>query len=274
VSGKVVAVTGASGFLGQFVVYQLAELGHIPISLDRHLDGWDVRTDFIPKECGAVIHLAGMLGTSELFDHPLEAVSVNINGTINVLQQCESQGMSYVGITMPSVWANPYQATKRCARDLAAAWHQHRGVPVSHVRAFNVYGPWQKVKGVQKMVPTFAHHAWRDMPLPIWGDGTQQVDLVYAGDVARALVAMLKFGDDEVFDAGTGEGRSVLEVAHMVREITCTDPPNAHLPMRPGETPAKVTADGEGWDLLGWHPTFDADKFAVTVGYYRYDDLP
>lgn len=262
-----VAVTGGRGFLGRYVVGELVRRDHIPVVLD-HTDGWDVRIDLIPR-VDAVIHLAGVLGTAELFDYPLNAVSVNVNGTIAVLQQCESMGAAYVGITMPSVWANPYQATKRCAYDFAMAWHQHRGLSVSHVRAFNVYGPGQKLGPVQKLIPTFSHNAWRNLPLPVWGDGTQQVDLVYAGDVAQVLADALDYGDGETFDAGTGEGMSVLGVADIVQFIAGSTADYEYLPMRPGETPAKVTAAGDGWDLLGWHPVFNAEAFRHTVESYR-----
>lgn len=262
-----VAVTGGRGFLGRYTMAELVRRDHEPVLLD-HTDGWDVRTDPIPK-VDAVIHLAGVLGTAELFEHPLTAVSVNINGTIAVLQQCESMGASYVGITMPSVWANPYQATKRCAFDFAMAWQQHRGLGVSHVRAFNVYGPHQKLGPVQKMVPTFAHNAWRNEPLPIWGDGTQQVDLVYAGDVAQVLVDALDHRAGQIFDAGTGEGMSVLGAADIIQLLTGSTADYAFRPMRPGESPAKVIAEGAGWDLLGWHPSFDADAFRRTVESYR-----
>lgn len=262
-----VAVTGGRGFLGRYVVEELQLRDHEPFVLD-HEDGWDVRIDPIPP-VDTVIHLAGVLGTAELFDHPLKAVSVNITGTIAVLQQCESMGASYVGITMPSVWANVYQATKRCAYDFAMAWHHHRDLAVSHVRAFNVYGPGQKLGPVQKLIPTFAHRAWRDQPLPIWGDGTQQVDLVYAGDVAKVLCDALDYHSGEIFDAGTGEGMSVLGVADIIQVLCGSTAEYDFQPMRPGESAAKVTAEGDGWDLLGWHPSFDAEAFRATVESYR-----
>jgi UDP-glucose 4-epimerase len=262
-----VAVTGAAGFIGGHVDLELATRGHEIIPLDLH-HGWDVKRDPLP-DCDKVIHLAGVLGTSELFDSPYQAIMVNVCGTLHVLEECFDKGAGFVGITMPSCWANLYQATKRCAKDLATTWHVEYGVPVSHVRAFNAFGPGQKLGPVQKMVPTFAHNAWRGLPLPVWGDGTQQVDLIHVGDIARMLCDALDYGDDEVFDAGTGEGMSVLGVADMVRLITGSLSDLEFRPMRPGEQPAKVTADGDGWDLLGWRPEFRADEFAATVDSYR-----
>src|SRR6478752_5341040 len=95
-----------------------------------------------------------------------------------------------------SDWANVYQATKLCSMKLATAWHRNFGVPVSHVRAFNAYGPGQKygVGHPQKFLPTFASLAWRGEPIPIWGDGLQSVDPIHVDEVARMLVDATRFG--------------------------------------------------------------------------------
>jgi UDP-glucose 4-epimerase len=143
-------------------------------------------------------------------------------------------------------------------------------VPVSHVRAFNIFGPHQKVHGgVQKIIPTFAHRAWRNEALPIWGDGTQSVDLVHAQDVARMLVDALAHGDDVVFDAGTGRDLSVNQVAAWVLELTGSRAGVVHLPMRAGEDPVAICARGEGWDRLDWFPVLDTSRFAEAVEWYK-----
>lgn len=267
-----VLVTGSGGFLGRYTVSALHDAGYEIRHFDLHGDD-DIRTpehvDAAVSGCGHVIHLAGALGTAELFSQPHDAVDVNVHGTLNVLQACERHNAAYTGITMPEVWDNVYQATKRCGRSLAAAWHRHRGVPVSHVRAFNAYGAGQKLRPVQKIIPTFAHAGWRGEPLPVWGDGTQQVDLVWAGDIAAMLVRALEFGGDEVLDAGTGTGMPVGDVARQVIAMTGGRSVIEYLPMRQGEHEAKVVASGEGWDLTGWHPPARPDELERTVASYR-----
>ncbi len=141
-----ILVTGGRGFIGRYVTNELTAQGYAYNILDKPDDirsMHDVGT--LARNCDAVIHLAGVLGTEELFWRSHQAVDVNIHGTLNVLEACEKYGLSYVGITMPSVWNNVYQATKQCSLNLASAWHQYRGVLVSHVRAFNAYGAGQKV---------------------------------------------------------------------------------------------------------------------------------
>jgi len=267
-----VMVTGSAGFIGSAVSRELKKDGHKVVPFDRqHGDTVENSNDVFNqmRGCSAVIHLAGVLGTAELFDDPYGAVDVNVNGTLNVLLAARSNEAHYVGITMPQVWDNVYQATKGCAKTLASAWHRHYGLPVSHVRAFNVFGPGQKVYGVQKIVPTFATKAWRNQPIPIWGDGTQTVDMVHVDDVAKILVNALEHGNDDVFDAGTRKAMSVREVANLVIERTGSTAGVDYLPMRLGEHEAKIVASGEGWEKL-WHtPEFEIDRFNETVDYYK-----
>lgn len=265
-------ITGSEGFIGQHVKVMCRQRGFDFVRFDSSLNQ-DVRSldDLLEAAggCTHVIHLAGRLGTSELFDSAHEAIDVNVHGTLNVLQACEKLGLGYVGITMPYVWDNVYQATKKSAADFAAAWRRHRGVPVSHVRAFNAYGVGQKVKPIQKIIPTFATRAWRGEDLPIWGDGLQLVDMVWAGDIAECLVRALPFGNGEIFDAGTGRGMRVREVAEWVLAITDSDSEVVCLPMRSGEHPANVVAKGEGWETMGWKPEFRVEEFGRAVRSYR-----
>lgn len=266
-----IAVTGSSGFIGTQVVQQLKAMQHETQEVD-HTQGIDILDPdllYFLEGCDGVIHLAGVLGTSELFDNAERAIDVNVKGTLRVLQACQELGMRYVGITMPKVWDNVYQATKQCSRALASAWHRHMGVPVSHVRAFNAFGPGQKLGMPYKIIPTFCARAYLDQPIPIWGDGTQHVDLVYVGDVAKMLVDALQFGDDEVFDAGTGQAMTVNEVAYRVLSLTGSKAGVEYLPMRKGEHGEGVVASGKGWEKLGWKPYFTVDDLTLTVESYR-----
>lgn len=277
-----VVVTGGSGFIGKRVVRELQGRGHVPIVIDTSYGADVAKLDlnllerFGGRDAKAVIHLAGVLGTEELFEDADGAIDVNIKGTVNVLRMCEQLGMSYVGITMPQVWNNVYQATKNAAMQMALAWHQHFGVPVSHVRAFNVFGEFQKIGKPQKIIPTFVDRTLRGEAIPVWGDGEQYVDLIYVGDVARTLVDALRFGDASIFDAGTGVARTVNEVARMVAHVLTPDqgPNVVHLPMRKGEHGSGVSAVGQGWEVLGYRPQFHWADFERTVRAYKSAEVP
>jgi UDP-glucose 4-epimerase len=264
-----VVVTGGHGFIGRAVCEALDETGNEAVSFDR-ASGQDVLTATLPP-ADHVIHLAGVLGTDELFDDPELAVDVNIKGTLNVLRWCVDNGAGYTGILMPPVFPSVYTATKLCAEHLAKAWHHTYGLPVSHVRAFNAFGAGQKhgPGHPRKIVPAFAHAAWRGEPLTVWGDGEQTVDLVHVDDLAWMLVDAVDFGGCEVFDAGTGTAHTVNEVARMVIEATGSSSPIEHHPMRRGETPTRIVAEGDGWELLDWKPEFRRPDLDAAVGSYR-----
>lgn len=268
-----VAVTGGSGFIGAATRARAEEAGHDAWRFDR-ADGNDILGDLSALDgAESVIHLAGVLGTAELFDSAEEAVETNVVGTLRILEWCKKNGAGYVGITMPdSSWANVYQATKLCALRLATAWHRNFGVPVSHVRAFNAFGEGQKYGPghPQKFLPTFATKAWQGQALPIWGSGLQTVDTVYAGDVARMLVDAVRFGEDDVFDAGTGHPVTIAAIASYVNGLTENAAGFEFLPMRPGEEPdTQIVARGEGWDKLNWHPQFSWSRIKEVVESYR-----
>jgi UDP-glucose 4-epimerase len=269
-----VVVTGGNGFIGRATCAALAEAGHVPLMFDRSvgqdvLDGRQVAE--LVGEARAVIHLAGVLGTAELFDNPMEALAVNAGGTMNVLSACAQSGARFVGISMPeSGWANVYAATKACSRMLASAWHRHYGVPTAHVTAYNAFGPGQHVGSPQKISPTFADRAWRGLPIPVWGSGEQTVDLVHTDDIARMLVAALAFGDDDTFDAGTGRAVTVNQVAEFVLAVTGSDAGIEYLPMRLGEdADTNIVAKGAGWERLGWRPEFSWERLVQVVAAYR-----
>lgn len=264
------AVTGAAGFIGQALMKVLADRGADPIALD--LPGHDVASPAfeLPAGAGHVIHLAGVLGTAELFGQVDRAIAVNVAGTAHVLEAARRAGAGYTGITVPPVFPSIYAATKAGALALEQAYQRAYGMRVSRVRAYNVYGPGQKhgPGHPQKIIPTFASAAWAGRPLPVWGDGRQWVDLVHVDDVARMLADAARFGDGETFDAGTGVPLAVNEVAARVIRICGSASTVVHLPMRTGEVPTEICAAGAGWDRIGWRPQFRTDHLADAVRSY------
>jgi UDP-glucose 4-epimerase len=275
-----VVVTGGRGFIGGPVCDELTKRGFEPDIFGLEEGGIEDANrvyDFV-EGAEFVIHLAGVLGTHELFDSVRQAIDINVKGTVNVLDACWRHNACYVGITMPQVFPSVYTATKVAATKLATAYHYNFGLGVSHVRAFNAFGPGQAYGPghPQKIVPTFAIKALRGEPIPIWGDGEQGVDLIHTSDLAIMLVDASQFTDDQVFDGGTGQSFTVNEVADMIKEIAGSKAPNEYLPMRRGEAPTQIVATGEGWDTLGWQPRFRHRDLVDTVNWYasRLENFP
>lgn len=278
-----ILVTGGAGFLGRSVIEFGTDAGHDMTSYDRAhggdvLDTGNLRASV--REVDHVIHLAGILGTSELFDDAHRAVQVNVGGALNVIEACAEMGAGYTTLTLPdSGWASVYAVTKRCAMDLAEAYRRHRGLRTSNVCAYNAYGPRQKhgAGHPQKIIPTFASRAWAGQPIEIWGNGEQTVDLVHTDDIARMLVAATAFSGGEIFDAGTGHAMTVFEVAGFVTQVVAEASGNEpvgveYLPMRAGEDMnTLIVATGRGWGQLPQDviPKMDFDRLRETILSYQ-----
>lgn len=266
-----IAVTGGGGFIGRAVVAEAESRGHDVWICDRD-SGCDVTGDLNQLDgAQSVVHLAGVLGTHELFDEAEVAVEVNVMGSLKIMQWCREHDAQYTGILMPDVFPSIYTATKVASKRLADALHHSGGLKVSHVRAYNAYGPEQKFGPghPQKIVPTFSVFAWNGLALPIWGSGAQMVDLIHVNDLARMLVDATLFHNNEVFDGGTGTALSVAAVAGFVNNVTGNSAGAEFLPMRRGEVETNIKAGGEGWSLLGWKPEHSWDKLAETIEWYR-----
>lgn len=268
-----ILVTGSAGFIGRSVKAELWSRGHDVVEFDLPLHDITDKPDVLrtTESVDAIVSLAGCLGTAELFETPELPLLVNAGGALNLLEACRFNGCSYVGILMPYVFPSLYSASKMYSERIATCYHKAYDVGVSHVRAFNAFGPGQAhgPGHPQKILPTFAVEAWAGRPIPIWGSGEQGCDLVHTSDLGRMLADAVNFHDEEVFDGGTGQKFSVNEVAAMVLEITGSKAGIEYLPMRLGEEETQIVATGEGWNTLGWKPEFRPEQFEEAVVWYR-----
>jgi nucleoside-diphosphate-sugar epimerase len=138
---------------------------------------------------------------------------------------------------------NPYSITKTCAERFAWMFNKERGTRIAVVRALNAYGPGQKSKPVRKIIPTFIEAALAGKPIPIYGDGSQIMDMIWVRDVAEILVRALVMDHGNFstpFEAGTGKNTSVQVIAELVLDVTGSPAGVEYLPMRPGEPESSV----------------------------------
>lgn len=300
-----ILVTGGSGFLGSTIARRLLEDDHDVVIFDRiepgakglPVDAPYIKGDIRDKSAlveamrGAeeVYHLAGVLGTAELQESVQEAVEVNITGTVNTFESAIELGVSrmfYPG--KPNVWLNTYTVTKEAAERFGRMYNELGATRICSLRYFNAYGAGQSLLPIRKIVPAFAIQAKLGLPIEVFGDGEQIVDMIYSRDIADLTIAFTRAGHtDSVPDCGTGVRVSVNDVARTVNEYFGSTAGIRHLPMRPGETPNTVlTADiGPLADVLGdafkvssyeesmaetldWYAALDNDLIAKTVAFY------
>jgi UDP-glucose 4-epimerase len=156
--------------------------------------------------------------------------------------------------------SSPYAASKIAAENLVLSYGLTYRLPVTVVRPFNTYGPFQKSNLEGGVVAIFIARDLARKPLFVKGEGTQTRDLLYVEDSAAFIVAagLSDRANGEVLNAGLGSEVSVNALAALA-----TDPDNGgngsaieHVPHdHPQAEIAKLLCDyRRAATLLGWKP--------------------
>jgi len=149
---------------------------------------------------------------------------------------------------------SPYAATKAGADRLGYSYWVTYGLPITIVRPFNNYGPFQHP---EKALPRFIIQALRDEPLTIHGDGHASRDWLFVEDDAEAIEAIIgaprERVDGEVVNVATGIDISVSDIADYV--LAALDKPRSlkvHTEERPGQVDRHIGSTDKAERLLGW----------------------
>lgn len=283
-------VTGGSGFLGSHLVDRLMTGGDEVTVLDhaprcstevRYVQG-DIRDEALVEqlvaECEIVYHLAGLVGVGNVLDAGAAAVvEVNVNGTQHVLRAASQTGARVVytstsevagkgrqvpfsedqdrvvGSTLTDRWV--YAESKALGEHLCLDYAA-RGLPVTAVRLFNVYGP--RLEG--RVVTDFARKLLSGESVTIIGDGSQTRAFTYVSDVVDGLLLAgnrpQALGD--VFNLGSDVETSINSLVIQLAALIGCSPEIRYVSGEevygPGyeDIPRRVPDVSKARDLLGF----------------------
>ena len=113
--------------------------------------------------------------------------------------------------------SSPYAASKAAAEDLVRAWHVTYGLPVIVTNCTNNYGPFQFP---EKLIPHMILRALHNMPLPVYGDGSQCRDWLHVSDHVAALRAICEHGQPgRAYNVAGGNTPTNIEIVRTVCEL-------------------------------------------------------
>jgi len=285
-------VTGGAGFIGSHVVEALLARGDEVTVIDDFSNGkhenvpdgvriveedirqglHDVFADVRPEVC---FHLAAQVDVRVSVDRPNLDASVNVLGTIEVLEAArehETQvvfsstgGAIYGECDGPAPETSerrplaPYGVSKLAGEEYLAAFNRLYGTRHVALRYGNVYGPRQDPHGEAGVVAIFFGKLADGEAPRIFGDGSQTRDYVYAGDVARATLAAAG-QDGGVFNVGTGQATSVVELYDACRRVAGSELDAEPAPARLGELQRSVLDVSLAERELGWQPEVSLEE--------------
>lgn len=204
-------------------------------------------------QCDRVFHLAAAVGVKYVLENPLRSLLTNIRGTEVVLEAANAhrrrvvitsssevygKGVSVpfsedddrlIGPTHKLRWS--YACGKAVDECLAQAYYQQHQLPVTIVRCFNTCGPRQS-SAYGMVIPNMVERALRGDPILVFGDGQQSRCFSAVSDVVRAmlLLADSKEAEGQVFNAGSDEECSVIDLAKRIKRMCHSDSPIELVP--------------------------------------------
>ena len=204
-----------------------------------------------------IIHFAAFKAVGESVDNPLKYYSNNLLSLLNLLSTYKSKPIDFVFSSSCTVYGqpdhlpvtesapvkpaqSPYGNTKQIAEEiLKDSISSGNAKKVVALRYFNPVGAHESALigelpiGVpQNLVPFITQAAiGKRESITVFGDdyntrdGSCVRDYIHVTDLAKAHVAALKFMEADfagfdVFNIGTGNGNTVLEIIHAFEEAT------------------------------------------------------
>lgn len=287
-------VTGGAGFIGSNISKKLLEMGFEVIILDNLSSGFKSN---IPEKAhfvqGSVVdgplvleaaagvdyifHLAASVGNKRSIDDPIYDATVNVLGTLNVLEAARKTGVkklvysSSAGIfgelktlpiseDHPQEPDSPYGVSKLAAEKDCLAYMKLYGVPVVCLRYFNVYGVHQRFDAYGNVIPIFADRILRGIPMTIFGDGEQTRDFVNVADVAQANIKSALSGATGVFNVGSSSRITINRLASLMEMVSGKSVGIEYGPERPGDVRDSLADITKASDAFEFAPMSDMEK--------------
>ena len=192
-----------------------------------------------------VLHMAAALGVDNILENPIESISTNFYGSEvvlntalkydkriliastseiygkNVKQPLSETDDRVIGTPQKLRWT--YSDAKALEEATAHFLFLTKKLKVTTIRFFNTVGPRQTGK-YGMVIPRFVKAAIENMPLKIFGDGSQSRVFCHVSDSVKAILALA--GNDktigEVFNVG-GKGEiSILELSKLIIKQTAS----------------------------------------------------
>lgn len=314
-SNQQVLVTGAGGFIGSHLVEALVEQGcrvramvkynsrndwgnleNLPAQIQNQIEilSGDITDPFFVREavkdCRAVFHLAALIGIPYSYIAPQHYVNVNVQGTLNVLEACRTEGVEKLVHTStsetygtarytpideahPLQGQSPYSASKIAADKMAESYYLSFGLPVATIRPFNTFGPRQSARAI---IPTIISQALKNRnthePIKV-GSLTPMRDFTFVKDTVAGFIRVAECDNSvgEVINVGSGQTQTIGETLNLILKIIGQpDMPvvTEEQRVRPekSEVGLLLAHNQKAKDLLGWEPRYTFQEgLALTV---------
>lgn len=294
-------VTGGAGFIGSHLCEHLLARDFRVICLDNfddfynprikeqnvegllknnkfRLERGDIRDKdllkniFEKNKVDCVVHLAAKAGVRPSIQQPLDYMSVNVDGTVTLLEAMREAGVPrFVFGSSSSIYGNqvkmpfsetddvsrpisPYAASKHSGELVSYTYHHLYGMDVACLRFFTVFGPRQRP---DLAIHKFTQLALSGQPVPLYGDGGTRRDYTFVADIVQGISKLIDNLEwrYEVFNLGCGSPVTLLEMVQAVEQALGKPLDIRFLDKQPGDVEQTHADIRKANAFFGYQPT-------------------
>lgn len=287
-----IIVTGGSGFIGSHLCNMLAEQGHSVRIIDIAPPPMGVRAEFVRASvldlprlqrlvagADAIVHLAALVDVQASIADPYSDFSVNVGGTINVLEAARHSGVEKVAYASsaavygnpqevpineghPAFPLSPYGLSKLTAERYVLLYNSLYGMKNTALRLFNVFGKGQSAFSPYSGVITkFADAISEGRQPVIFGHGGQTRDFVHVDDVAAAFcMALDSSGCGSPLNIGSGKETAILDLLEKMCSAAGKTPNPEFREARKGDISRSCADISLAREKIGYRPRMDLES--------------
>lgn len=242
-------LTGGSGYVGTNLIRHLQERETVCFNYDvdagynilNYDDLWGATYG-----CDVIIHLAAMTSILKCEKEPIQAIRVNVGGTLNVAKVAQERGihLMFSSTHAAKEAKNVYGLTKALGERIVSK------VGGVIIRCANVYGGLSFLELKNSAIASFIKKKLLNEKATIYGDGLQERDFIHVDDVCRAFIAGLN-APSGIYEASTGELTSIKDLANKIGVNW------VHGEKRAGDIQRPETG---GEYIFGWKPIITLEQ--------------
>ena len=263
---------------------------------------------FTENNIDAVIHFCAYSLVGESVDKPLKYFNNNVGGMITLLEAMQkfdakriifsSTAATYgepkrvpILETDPTEPTNPYGESKRIMEKMMNWVSRRYDIRYVSLRYFNVAGAWhdgsigEDHRNETHLIPLILQVPMgKREHITVYGDdyptkdGTCIRDYIHVEDLAKAHILALEYlrngGESNIFNLGSGDGYSVMEMINAARKVTGHPIPAEIGERRPGD-PARLIADStKAHEVLHWQPQITGMEDIIATAWKWHQSHP
>lgn len=231
-----VLILGGAGFLGSYVVDELVGRGHDVTVFDLHpspyingsakmivgdiMDGAAVEAAVQGME--AVYNFAGLADLNDSIDKPVETVTLNVMGNLNVLEACRKHGVRrFVYASSVYVFSRKgafYGVSKKSSELIVEQYGEQYGLDYTIIRYGSVYG---ERGDANNRIYRIIRQALLEKKITFPGDGSEEREYIHGRDAGKLSVDILedeKYAKQNVILTGV-ERFKYSELLSLIKEM-------------------------------------------------------